>query len=102
MEFLFCQLEAYLSELESLLQFFCLIVPSYFSFILIVYLLGEVDAFTVGSTFLIYAILASLSLTPRTLGSSSLHNLRKLFASSLGSSSLHPSTTKPRRTSVSS
>ena len=35
----------------------------------------------VGSTFSIYAILASLSLTPQTLGSSSLHNLRKLFAS---------------------
>ena len=29
-----------------LLQFFFLIVPSYFSFILVVYLLGEVDAFT--------------------------------------------------------
>ena len=29
-----------------LLQFFFLIVPSYFSFILTVYLLGEVDAFT--------------------------------------------------------
>ena len=30
----------------ELLQFFFLIVPSYFSSILVVYLLGEVDAFT--------------------------------------------------------
>ena len=33
-------------KVDILLQFFFLIVPSYFSSILIVYLLGEVDAFT--------------------------------------------------------
>ena len=31
---------------EYVLQFFFLIVPSYYSFIPVVYLLGEVDAFT--------------------------------------------------------
>ena len=46
------------------LQFFFLIVPSYFSFILVVYLLGEVDAFTpILRIFLLIPYLPFVSLT---------------------------------------
>ena len=48
-----------------------------------------------GSIFSIFAIIASLSLTPRTLGSSSLHTLGSSSLHSLGSSLLHPRPLSP-------